>query len=124
MTINTEAILGTAAMMEAAPDRLFDMSEYGRPECGTPGCIAGWAIVYGDRKNEPLSYLRACTILGLNVDQADDLFVPEEEDACYRADTVTFDGASDDPRFISKDRAVAQLRHLAATGEVDWSKTL
>lgn len=39
------ALVQTLALFEngQVPKHLFDMSRIGRPSCGTPGCILGWA---------------------------------------------------------------------------------
>ena len=81
------------------PDRL-DMSGH---NCGTVACIAGWTNAVF--KNASPHTPAAAGYLGLEADQADELFCPEG----------WMDGD------IKPEQAVRTLRHLAVSGEVDWS---
>lgn len=86
-----------------------DMSGKG---CGTIACVAGWADeLFGDETipNYTPIGLRARRLLGLSAAEALRLFIPEGE-RIYEQAT---------PQIASK-----VLRHLAATGEVDWFKFL
>lgn len=71
-------------------------------DCGTLCCIAGWTERLWP---EPDDY--AGDILGLSRAMSYDLFEPRE--------------SYPDPYTSTPRRAAAVLRHLAATGEVDWS---
>lgn len=73
--------------------------------CGTVACIGGWTeAVLGD----PVRDLgKAGELLQLDPDRAGMLFCPDG----WHTDNAKFTTA----------RAVAVLRHLAETGEVDWS---
>lgn len=50
------------------PEELFDMGEIGQPECGTPGCIAGWCLAIDreagrmlcSRYYEPIFHIFRC----------------------------------------------------------------
>lgn len=117
--MNVERILQLADVIEKTPHRLrysetmkwrrlsgFNMSNW---HCGTTGCIAGWACDVFGNGNEPFYtdeiQFDAAVLLGLPHHIADDLFVPT-------------DGALTD---IKPKHAANVLRHLAETGEVDWS---
>lgn len=108
--MNIEAILAVADAIEAdaRPELQFDMACWGnevRHNCRTPACIAGYAAF-------PLGggsvVHRAEDVLDLATDTAQRLFL-----------------ASDSRRYleeITPAQAVAVLRHLAATGEVNWAR--
>lgn len=78
--------------------------------CGTPACIAGWADYlsgaewYGDARTDEVEE-RAAEWLDLESDQAYSLFWAGNLDL----------------RLITPKQAAAVLRHLAVTGNVDWS---
>ena len=74
-------------------------------ECGTTGCIAGWARqLYAGGKGD--AFNTAKDLLGLTWDQADDLFYTRG----IRRKSL-----------VSPHRAAKVLRRLAKTGKVDWS---
>ena len=74
-------------------------------DCGTVACIGATAgIIFGLEDDEP----RLLKKLGLRSDQRDKLFLPAIDEVGPWCDITTA-------------RAVAVLRHLAETGEVDWS---
>lgn len=127
--MNKERILALADTIEKAAnvvptrytnDKLIPLDSFdmGTFKCGTAGCICGWALqVYdpgriGEIMDNPGPFDRAqewveagAEVLGISVDQGHVLFMPED----YIMDYVT-----------AHDAAQA-LRHLAATGEVNWS---
>ena len=123
--MKTERILEIADLIEAGRDDMtFDMTTFGTAdtECGTAACIAGWAVArYGacgqqhDFDHErPLragvdEYARRG--LCLTEEEARSLFLPNP-----RRDGL---GLAE----VTADHAVRTLRHLAATGEVDWRAT-
>jgi hypothetical protein len=82
-----------------------DSTEVIRNECGTAACIAGHALRYFEDVPVKFSYpaLAAGEILDLTYGQGDDLFTPFN----HMNET--------DPH-----KAARVLRHLAATGEVEW----
>ena len=113
--MNVENILKVADAIEqhSIPDLGFNMSvwkEAASPwrrdmsghNCRTVACIAGWTVALFPDDD-------AADALGMDDDRADLLFYPR--------------GWINGSAFPSS-RAVAVLRHLAATGEVDWSITL
>ncbi|MBB3411264.1 hypothetical protein FHT87_005217 [Rhizobium sp. BK316] len=83
-------------------------------DCGTPACIAGWAAWEALGRPSGHLYDVACDLegeatdyLGINPMKADLLFYPPEEVGLYQE--------------ITPSQAAATLRHLAETGEVDWT---
>ena len=105
----------------------FDMSDFFHKHCGAPTNIAARAATMFTREYDDLGeswseYLGdywyaaelAETALGLSEKQATDLFAVNEDSADPQAD-------EGEPGFISPKRAAAVLRHLAETGEVDWT---
>lgn len=92
-------------------DKGFNMWGYNHP-CGTPSCIAGWAI-YKFKSTRPgpfeTKHDHAARILNLDDRRALRLFDPEHY------------GSMEDMRQVTPNHAAAVLRHLADTGEVDWS---
>ena len=96
-------------------------TDYSNHGCKTVACIGGWANVlqistaeddYSREKSLPESIWDtelAREWLGLSEEQAKALFYP----AGYI-----------DPLIYSLPRAVAALRHLVATGEVNWNLEL
>ena len=121
-TLHTDRILQLADVIEQQPDTSveapsgFSMSDV-RHYCGTPCCIAGWALAAaGDTGPESMDlgnyvdvFTRAGNYLGLVGEQDMDLFAP--------AYTVALLG---DENHITARHAAAVLRHLAETGEIDW----
>jgi hypothetical protein len=84
-----------------------------KPECGTVGCIAGWAAYLLDIRQYAGGQFseRARKWLGLSQTDADRMFVPRAYDPV------------DAPFFMSKATtrdAVAMLDRFLATGEVKW----
>ncbi|MBO9589572.1 hypothetical protein [Devosia sp.] len=131
--MNAENILRVADAIEqhAIKDLGFNMAGYcdrttpDAPDhtghhCGTTACIAGWAIAIEHQltgeslleeiTRRPVVSDAAASFLGIDGHQASDLFFagshPEH---------------SDNWPAISAEAAVRTLRHLAATGEVDWT---
>lgn len=72
--------------------------------CGTTACIAGWVVHLFGKPGDDLT-TEAESLLDLSRAQAANLFIP------------TINKAYED---ITPDEAAIVLRHLAATGEVDW----
>lgn len=135
--MNVERILELARRLEnldpPRPDMGFDMRDYfmsrngvvfyalsygglaWKPEeCGTAGCIAGWTVAIWEpeewREESFISGI-AADILELSEEESRRLFTPSsgQYPDCYSA----------------KPAQVARvLRHLAATGEVDWDQMI
>lgn len=127
--MNKDNILAVADAIEnhTIPDLGFNMSNWFSPTsqdrrdnsghgCGTVACVAGWSAVlatgrqpdnnrwyYGKDHAEKV----AKEYLGLSWPDSSRLFEPEEDVYEWRD--------------IPPARAVAVLRHLAATGEIDWT---
>jgi len=118
-----EALDRTIALIEKTPDRYFDISNWMLDEywcaisyvpaakegCGTVACIAGWTVTANydqDRSGQPVC-VAAEDILGLSDIAADNLFMP--------ADMA-------EPDSVTRARALAVLRHLRQTNEVEWDR--
>ena len=103
--VNVAECLDLADFLERLPPEQFDMRSF----CGTACCMGGWlAINHGHRPIDVISlfggYLNfGQKTLGISKRQSWELFAP------IQATNV---------------QAAAELRHLAATGEVDWSVVL
>jgi len=111
---------GTAkAIAEKSPELEWSLDRSGH-ECGTVACIAGHAAIIMADLKAPLeteaqvdefaqgSFIReASEWLGLEAGPAHKLFFGDGAET-YRA-------------HIPADQAVRTLRHLAATGQVDWT---
>jgi hypothetical protein len=111
-SVNVAECLDLADFLESLPEELFDMGKFAPYECGTPACIGGWLARNNSEEflASPLSTTDfGAKKLGLTYDQAYTLFV----------------GGSYFPKFsifnANNQQAAKILRHLAATGEVDWS---
>lgn len=118
--MNRKNIQKLIAVLENLPDNQFNMTfpvdvhtrndSSIKPHCGTTGCIAGWAVVAvsPDWFCPGGVMLRAEQVLELSKHQAACLFLPAVEDwyAVKRAHAITV------------------LKHLLATGEVDWRVAL
>jgi hypothetical protein len=98
--------------------------------CNTSACICGWAIVMlatqeeyiNNRKNDGGAFALAGDLLGLDYDQAEELFSPWDwqhlgggAGGSKYPDAYSF-------RAATPAEAVKVLDHLMATGEVDWNK--
>lgn len=112
--MNTERILHIADLIEKLEPQQFDMSDYvTENECGAVACIAGWTyLTYGPGEYSAEVHLSAAEHLGLNRNQADELFIPDYSNL--------FDSLTDWDS-ITPAHAAQTLRKLAETGEVDWS---
>ena len=78
-------------------------------DCGTIACIAGWACRLA---GVPANFGSARKFLGIPENLRDPLF--------YAHGSAVQDRLED----IQPQTAVAVLRHLAETGEVDWNRAL
>ena len=117
--MNKERILELANLIEQQEPRTnhtptgFSMS-IPFHACRTPSCIAGWAChLYGDDMTSDPLYV-ATGLLDLEGMLADELFAPDNDYAAYFAIRRAHN-------HVTPQHAAAVLRHLAATGEVDWS---
>ncbi len=89
-------------------------------QCGTSGCIAGYAVAL----YEPKSFTRdnecrledlAAEILGLSFTESKDLFFA-------RTDGQPFLNEGESLCTIKADHAARVLEHFALTDEIDWSQ--
>lgn len=85
--------------------------------CGSAACIAGWtctlfAAEIGELHPDAID---AQTVLGINDDQGDLLFLPGLDDGDFNPSFREW------PQIYTRAGAVVVLDHLIATGKVDWS---
>jgi len=94
-----DTLVSVLGMLERAeiPARLFNMKCIGAPECGTPGCILGWARSIG----HPLIFPSESRSSGV-----DNLFFPDGH-APYEA---------------SPAQAALALRNYLTTGASCWNE--
>ncbi|RWF44259.1 MAG: hypothetical protein EOS65_02465 [Mesorhizobium sp.] len=119
--MNIERILQLADVIEKTPHKPIyyhgnspaPLTEFNmeRWHCGTIGCIAGWTVhLFGNKgaSAEDDAGMKAGELLGLSLNDADNLFCPGS--------------GREGPRLseIKPAKAALILRHLAATGEVNW----
>jgi hypothetical protein len=112
-----EHLMFLANFLDTLPAKQFDLADWTREaECGTVACIDGWACVLFQGKSWDETNIREDAerraLLGLrDIHQAHQLFIPGQ----LLAGIGRLAGS------ISPSEAARVLRHLAATGEVDWS---
>ena len=110
--MNKERILELADLIEKQPhteidaDSGFNMLDFNHL-CGTPSCIAGWAVFQSNGNLEYVNSEEARIALGLNRLQCEDLFFAWSSNLSLED--------------ITPAHAAFTLRHLAETGVVDWS---
>lgn len=110
--MNIERILQLADVIEAQPhtdqqaDSGFNMNFFAHT-CGTPSCIAGWAVHLARPGTYPENEELAQEWLELNNQQARQLFWGEGTKRAFLPD-------------ITPAHAAFALRHFAETGTVDW----
>ena len=114
--MNKQKVLELANYIEAS--NTFGMEVYFH-DCGTPSCLAGHGgrlfNIPDDGTERHLSLEEAvASELGF-VCGMGDLFRPYTDNFYFRADP-------EDGDYITKEHAVATLRHLAETGAVDYEK--
>lgn len=132
--MNPERILAVADAIENNTIQHLDfnlrfMTEPQANGCGSLACVAGYtlAIKNGEfkaiRENGSSAAFDAAAVeagdwLGLSKTEREMLFFPDSHGGPY--DTGWFD-CMYDLEDVPKEQAVRTLRHLAATGEVDWT---
>lgn len=129
--MNIENILKVADAIEKheVPGLGFNMGEvvceadgfnpdFSGAGCGTVACIAGWAIALESGAEDGDQALNTYMDTGAGIASAADwLGLPFS-----KSDRLFFArGADASLRDIKPEQAVAVLRHLAATGKVDWT---
>jgi len=127
--MNKERILALADLIEAQPHTDVD-SKHGFNMnsilhlCGTPCCIAGWAVWEAQGRPERVDRYKYET--GLEIPAAEYLEMPlDPQHYCGPAMQLFYPVDDDINDRNYKDlqpvEAAKVLRHLAETGEVDWS---
>ena len=120
--MNAKKILELADVIERQPTvssrfagKGFRMADH-RHSCGTPSCIMGWASwMFGGDAVDVVDDDAALRNI-FSVDMQIDLTYP-----VY--DYATISANPGEPGHITASHAAAVLRHLAETGEVDWTVT-
>ena len=123
MTLNTKAIDRLADLIEQCESVEFQDHEQGMGlsftmldlsyPCGTPACLLGHHNTLQGRHPHDGTVTLMSEEIGISREDAMDLCAPTGDDADYRL-------PSPFPGHITKGHAVAVLRYLANTGEVDW----
>ena len=117
-SVNAAECLALAELIERVPLEEFDMSMVTH-SCGAPSCMAGW-WAYGAKYDGADKMGAAAIALNLSRIEESDLFTPG-------ASSPGVDKLHDNcvsPYDATSAQAARVLRHLAATGEVDWSVAL
>ena len=83
-------------------------------ESGSPACLLGHAKALARVRGWDI-YSPGGRLLGLNPQQIDKLYSPDG--------SFHFHSEPNQGNFITQPHAIACLRHLAETGEVDWEET-
>ena len=115
--MNSKNLRRMGNYIEKQPNDRFDM--IGATRNKNACCIFGHArLLLGTRSYEgpAASTERVFRFLGVNDVQADALFGPSLKCADYTA-------GKNEAGWISKDRAVAQLRYAATRDKIHWSRT-
>jgi len=89
----------------------------GTPNCGTVACIAGWASHIMGQADRP-SFSGAQEFFGITEVQREELFYARNHPLTEDDGEGWVHAPLDQ---ISGEQAVRTLRHLAATGVVDWT---
>lgn len=105
MTVNVENITRVQDAILGSPGK-FDMNHW----CDSAMCIGGWAnhLQSIDEARRIDSERAAAEFLGMDREDADELFYPE---------TLYGDWSA-----ITPEQAVAHLEHIKAGGDVDWPR--
>lgn len=109
------------ALEHGLPAMQFDMSYWlHTTDCGTAGCIAGHAAILSGKYPTDGSYFETNAhdvsndFLELTDEMSNHLFTPSSDTRGFSYNLFTY-------REITAPMAAAVVRHLAETGEVDWS---
>lgn len=119
--IYRERILRLADKIERLRPYEFDVARW-LSASGGPSCIASWAVAtfHGDPKtSDDIGWTAHC-LLGLDLEQARALFTPRTCDIYPDIADDDFSEIDAARHRITRQWAAATLRHLAATGMVDW----
>ena len=126
--MNKDNILAVAKLIDALPEHLYDPGSFAEPNVKKPrngpaADIAGWAVAWAiDAKPEAKyefdnTYAVLQELFDVPAEQINRLISPYCNP--YASALVT----RDKHRYITKERAVRQLRYFVEDGEVDWSAT-
>jgi len=97
----------------------FNMENYFH-RCGTPSCIAGWACAMAvDEYGPELKAKAKAAYRGPHIAWSD--WLPADYLGLDRDKSFHLFAPDGDWSRITPSQAAATLRHLAKTGEVDWS---
>lgn len=76
--MHIERLTQVRTVMAHAPEDMIDMANYGNPACGTPGCIAGFAVQLAGNPNTSDSTSReAQSWLDLDIEVSRSLFLDQ-----------------------------------------------
>lgn len=118
--MNTERLLRVADRIESAPD--FNMDRFFHP-CGSPSCIGGHVIAdaFPDyQENLPGDLTRLSEEVGVAIPSYTAVaakLLDITEGLAYSL----FLPAAHTPYMLSSHEVAGVLRHLAKTGELNWS---
>ncbi len=111
-TQNIQRLRAFFTSLEPARFRIETLGGY--RTCGTVACVAGWASVLAGFQEEGQGIVgtsqAAREWMGLNVHEAQDLFLP--------------DGWNERPQTYTLPRAIRVLDILIAEGVVDWPRAI
>lgn len=108
--MNTERVLALALAIETESDGIgFNMTvPFHKDSCGTMACIGGHCRAIWPPADMELEFIEEATARALEIDEV------MACDLCYPRGVVSMS-------LVDKTKAVKVLRHLAATGMLDWS---
>lgn len=106
-TTEHEALVKVLGMLEREeiPALLFDMENVGEPECGTSGCILGWARSLSPRPINGRLFDTWCAHPVHNV------FAPDG-------------GDMGNPYYATRSQAATALRNFLTTGHPRWDEAM
>lgn len=142
MPLNIPNLTRLADHLDSLPDEKFDLSNWFStepgtalpgikwdtpvvPSCQTCACVAGETLVLFQPDTPitlPAVQHKAAALLGLMGDQSEHLFVPREYEDAVDEDTDEPDVLPEGWLMtdVKPDQAARVIRHLIATGNVDW----
>ena len=109
--MNKEKVLALADYVEASGT--FWMEEYFH-DCGAAACLAGHGAELFSLRSQGLED-GVTSELDIGADRGGKLFRPYTNNFCFHAKPGS-------KGYITKEHAVAALRYLAKTGEVDYDR--
>ena len=126
--LNRDRIIQLANHLEQIGDEFFSMEDYeAMSGCELTHCIGGLAIILftEDGFSKFSIFDRAMSLLGLDYRQAGCLFLPDpiRDTDNEKNQPFYYRAVPGQPGYITRKHAIACLRNLAETGEVDWVGT-